>query len=82
MSPKRGAGPLATAFIPPCSNPQPPRKSDRSKSEDHILVERRVNRLKHDRRVATRREKSPRNDPSFVHLAVALAMPDVTVNMT
>lgn len=70
----------ATAVIPPRSNRNNPRTYDRAKYKHRNLIERCVNRLKHYRRMATRYEKSARNDLSFVHISAALMMLGVTVN--
>jgi transposase len=72
----------AEAVIPPRSNRTKPRKFSKRKYKLRNLAERFVNRIKHYRRVATRYEKTARNYLAFVHLASALVMLGVTVNMT
>ncbi len=72
----------AQAVIPPRSNRTRPRKFSKRRYKSRNLVERFVNRIKHDRRIATRYEKTARNYLAFVHLASSLVMLGVTVNMT
>lgn len=59
----------AEAVIPPKKNRKSPRAYDRHLYRERKKVEWFINLLKHNRRVATRYEKTARNFLGFVHVA-------------
>jgi transposase len=62
------------AVIPPKKNRTCPRAYDRHLYKERNLAERFINRIKHDRRVATRYEKTSRNFLGFVHVAAIMIL--------
>ena len=62
----------AEAVVPSRANAKSPRKTDWSRDKDRNLVERFWAKLKHDRRVATRYEKTLPNFAGFIWLAVLM----------
>jgi transposase len=62
------------AVIPPRSNREEKRDSNRHLDKDRNLVERFINRVKQCRRIATRYEKTARNDLAFWHLASIIVL--------
>ncbi len=62
------------AVIPPRSNRKAKRDYDRHLYNDRNLVERFINRVKQCRRIATRAEKTARNDLAYWHLASIIVL--------
>ena len=62
----------AEAVIPSRKNRTEPREHDAELYKDRNKVERFFGRIKHYRRIATRYEKTARNDPAFSRLASAM----------
>jgi transposase len=64
----------AEAVIPPRSNRKAPRVIDRHTYKERNRAERFINRIKRNRRVATRYEKTARNFLAFVHVASIMVL--------
>jgi len=64
----------AKAVIPPRKNRMEQRDYDKTAYKDRNLVERFWNRIKHNRRVATRYEKTARNFLGFVQVAAIMVL--------
>lgn len=62
----------AEAVIPARTNRTTPRAIDRNLYKDRNKVERFIGRIKHYRRIATRYEKTARNDLALLHLVGAM----------
>ena len=64
----------ARAAIPPRRNRIEPRDIDRHVCKQRNLVERYINRIKRNRRVATRYDKKAQNFLAFVHVASIMVL--------
>ncbi len=64
----------AEAVIPPKKNRRHKRGYDRHLYKERNLAERFINRIKQNRRVATRYEKTARNFMGFVHVAAIMVL--------